>query len=78
VLCGHTHRYGRRHVSGSHGRIELINTGAAGNTGHSDGMNTFVQISIDGKNAAFRAVQAPDKTKDFKVADSWKAKASEN
>jgi len=56
----------------------LINTGAAGNTGHSDGMNTFVQISIDGKNAAFRAVQAPDKTKDFKVADSWKAKASEN
>ena len=78
VLCGHTHRYGRRHVSGSHGRIELINTGAAGNTGHFDGMNTFVQIGIDGKNAAFRAVQAPDKTRDFKVTDNWKAKASEN
>ena len=59
VLCGHTHRYGRRHVSGSHARIELINSGAAGNTGHSDGMSTFVQISIDGKDAAFRAVQAP-------------------
>ncbi len=67
VLCGHTHRYGRRHVSGSHARIELINSGAAGNTGHSDGMSTFVQISIDGKDAAFRAVQAPDKTRDFKV-----------
>jgi hypothetical protein len=77
VLWSHTHSYGRRHVSGSHGRIELINTGAAGNTGHSDGMNTFLQISIDGKNAAFRAIQAPDKTKDFKVTDNWKAKASE-
>lgn len=79
VLCGHTHRYGRRYVSGSHGGgVGLINTGASGQTGHSDGMNTFVQISIDGKNAAFRAVQAPDKTRDFKVTDSWKAKASEN
>jgi len=78
VLCGHTHRYGRRHVSGSPGRIGLINTGACGQTGHSDGMNTFVQISIDGKNAAFRAVQAPDKTKDFRVTGNWKAKASGN
>ena len=41
-------------------------------------MSTFVQISIDGKDEAFRAVQAPDKTSDFKVTDSWKAKASEN
>ncbi|MGA3117386.1 MAG: metallophosphoesterase [Syntrophobacteraceae bacterium] len=78
VLWSHTHFYGRRYVSGSHGGIELINTGAAGNTGHSDGMNTFVQIGIDGKVAAFRAVQAPDKTKDFRVTDSWKVKASEN
>jgi hypothetical protein len=79
VLCGHTHRYGRRYFSDSHGGgVGLINTGASGQTGHSDGMNTFVQISIDGKDAAFRAVQAPDKTRDFKVTDSWKAKASEN
>ena len=66
VLWSHTHSYGRRHVSGSHGRNRVDKYGAAGNTGHSDGMNTFVQIGIDGKNAAFRAVQAPDKTKDFK------------
>ncbi len=78
VLWSHTHSYGRRYVSGSHGGIELINTGAAGHTGHSDGKNTFVQIGVDGKDAAFRAVQAPDKTKDFKVTDNWKAKASEN
>jgi hypothetical protein len=37
-------------------------------------MNTFVQISIDGKDAAYRAIQAPDKTKNFKVTDSWKTK----
>ena len=41
-------------------------------------MNTFVQIGIDGKDAAFRAVQAPDKTKDFKVTDNWEARAPEN
>ncbi len=41
-------------------------------------MNTFVQIAIDGKVAAFRAVQAPDKTKDFRVTDNWKVMASEN
>ena len=46
-------------------RNRVDQTGAAGKTGHSDGMNTFVQIGIDGKNAAFRAVQAPDKTKTF-------------
>jgi hypothetical protein len=71
VFVGHTHIYGRRFLPDSRGGIELINAGAAGNTGHFDGMNTFVQISIDGKNAAFRAVQAPDKTKDFKVTDSF-------
>ncbi len=78
VLWSHTHFYGRRYVSGSNGGVALINTGAAGNTGHSDGMNTFVQIGIDGKVAAFRAVQAPDKTKDFRVTDNWNVKASEN
>lgn len=78
VLWAHTHSYARRDVPDSHGGIELINTGAAGNTGHSDGMNTFVQIGVDGKNAAFRAVHSLNKTKDFKVTDSWKAKAPEN
>ena len=72
VLVGHTHVYGRRFLSNSRGGIELINAGAAGNTRHFDGMNTFVQVSIDGKDAAFRTVQAPDKTRDFKVTDSWK------
>jgi hypothetical protein len=38
----------------------------------------WMGTGIDGKNAAFRAVQARDKTKDFKVTDNWKAKASEN
>jgi hypothetical protein len=78
VLWAHTHSYARRYVPDSHGGIELINAGAAGNTGHSDGMNTFVQIGIDGKDLAFRVVQAPDKTKDFKVTDTWKANVSEN
>jgi hypothetical protein len=78
VLWSHTHCFARRYVPGSQGGIELINSGAAGHTGHSDGMNTFVQIGVDGKDAAFRAVQAPDKTKDFKVTDNWKAKACEN
>ncbi len=77
VLWGHTHFYDRRYVPDLHGGIGLINAGAAGNIGHSDRMSTFVQISVDGKDAAFRTVQAPDKTKDFKVTDSWKAKASE-
>jgi len=74
VLVGHTHIYGRRTLPDSHGGIEMINSGAAGQTSHSDGMNTFVQISIDGKDAAYRAIQAPDKTKNFKVTDSWKTK----
>ncbi|HYA43412.1 MAG TPA: metallophosphoesterase [Syntrophobacteraceae bacterium] len=74
VLAGHTHVYGRRFLSNSRGGIDLINVGAAGNTHHFDGMNTFVQVGIDGKDAVFRAVQAPDKTDDFKVADRWEAK----
>jgi len=75
VIWGHTHAYGRLGVKDSHGEIVAIDAGAAGNTGHSDGMNTFVQISLDGKDAAFRTVQAPDKTKNFKVTDNWKAQA---
>ena len=74
VLCGHSHMYGRLHVPDSHGGIEFIDVGNAGNPGHSDGMNTFVQICIDGKSAAFRTVQAPDKTKNFKVTDAWKVR----
>ncbi len=73
VLWAHTHSYGRSYVPGPHGGIEEIDVGAAGNPGHSDGMNTFVQIGIDGKDAAFRAVQAPRKTKNFKVTNVWKA-----
>jgi len=76
VVWGHTHAYGRREIADSHGAIVAINAGTAGNTGHSDGMDTFVQIGIDGKNVAFRTVQAPDKTKDFKVTDTWKAKSN--
>jgi predicted phosphodiesterase len=75
VFVGHTHVYGRRFLSNSHGGIELINAGAAGNTRHFDGKNTYVQVSIDGKDAAFRTVQAPDKTKDFKVTDAGKLNA---
>ncbi len=73
VLCGHSHMYGRLHVLDLQGGIDMIDVGNAGNPGHSDGMNTFVQICIDGEKAAFRTVQAPDKTKNFKVTDAWKA-----
>ncbi|MGA2401261.1 MAG: metallophosphoesterase [Syntrophobacteraceae bacterium] len=78
VFWAHSHSYGRSYVPGSHGGIDAIDVGAAGNPGHSDGMNTFVQIGVDGKKAAFRAVQAPNRTKDFKVTDIWKARISQN
>lgn len=76
VLWAHSHVYARRSLTNSHGEIELINAGAAGNPGHSDGMDTYVEIAIDGKLVSFRAVQAPDKTNDFRVTDNWKAKAN--
>ncbi|SPF37264.1 conserved exported hypothetical protein [Syntrophobacter sp. SbD1] len=76
VFWGHSHIYARRYLPDSYGGIELINAGAAGNTGHFDGMNTYVEVAVDGKHVSFRAVQAPDKTRDFRVTDSWKAKAN--
>jgi Calcineurin-like phosphoesterase len=75
VLCGHSHVYVRRYVPDTYGGIHIINAGNAGNIGHSDQMNTFVQISVDKKDVLFRAVQARDKSKDFKVTDEWKATA---
>jgi hypothetical protein len=72
VLWAHTHVYGRRRLPDSNGGIELINAGAAGNTRHFDGMNTWVQIAVSGRNASFRAIQAPDKTRDFRVTDRWR------
>jgi hypothetical protein len=76
VFWGHTHHYGRWFLARWSGGIDLINVGTAGSTGHSDGMNTYVEICMDGKEAVFRTVQAPDRTKDFKVTNTWKASAA--
>lgn len=73
VLCAHTHAYARRYIPDTYGGIHLINAGNAGNIGHSDLMNTFVQVSVDRRQVLFRAVQAPDKTTHFRVTDEWKA-----
>ena len=74
VFIGHTHMFGERFISGTYGGIYLINAGNAGNIGHSDHQNTFVQVSVDNKEVLFRAVQTPDKQKKFEVTDQWKIK----
>ncbi len=74
VLCGHTHTYGRRYFTNRQGGIEYINAGNAGNTGHGDKFNTFIQISVDKKQVDFRCVQARDKTNNFEVSDAWQSK----
>jgi hypothetical protein len=73
VLWGHSHAYGRRFIPDTYGGVYIINAGNAGNIRHSDGQQTIVQISVDEGEVTFRAIQAPDRSKDFKVTDEWKA-----
>ncbi len=71
VFCGHTHFFARRYIPDTYGGLYLVNAGNAGNTNHSDGHNTFVQISVDRQKVLFRAVQAPAHTTRFEVSDTW-------
>lgn len=72
VFWGHTHVFGRRYIPATYGGVCIINSGNAGNTRHSDNRQTTVQISVDKKDVLFRAIQAPNLSKDFKVSDQWK------
>jgi hypothetical protein len=76
VLWGHTHSYGRRLIPGTSHGVYIINAGNAGNIKHSDDKQTIVQISVDKGVVNFRAIQAPNLSKDFKVSDQWKATAA--
>ena len=73
VFWGHTHIFGRRLITDAYGEVYIINTGNAGSMGHSDGRQTVVQVSVDAKEVLFRAIQAPNLSKDFKVTDQWKS-----
>ncbi|MCE5334655.1 MAG: metallophosphoesterase [Desulfobacteraceae bacterium] len=71
IFAGHTHYHLRRYIPDTYGGVFLVNTGNAGNSNHSDGFNTFVQVSVDKDRVQFRAVQTPEKTNAFKVTDTW-------
>lgn len=71
VFNGHIHCYGRHLVPGGRAGIYSINAGNAGSRGHSDGTLTAVEVSIDGKEVLYRAVQAPHGTRNFAVTDQW-------
>jgi predicted phosphodiesterase len=72
VFVGHTHVYHWRRIPNDLGGIYLINAGNAGRVSHSDHRQTIVEVSVDGKNLTFRAVQAPNGTSDFKLRDEWR------
>lgn len=71
VLCGHYHIYFRKYFPDNGSDILYINAGNAGRTSHGDEHQTIVAITVDGKDIAFQAIQAPDKSKDFRITDEW-------
>lgn len=78
VFWGHFHAYGHRLITDAYGGMYAINSGNAGSFGHSDSQQTVVQISVDKKEVIFRGIQAPNRSKDFRVTDQWKVNAAEN
>jgi hypothetical protein len=73
VLCGHYHIYFRKYFPDNGADITYINAGNAGWTSHGDRRQTVVAITLDGGNIEFRAIQAHDGSKEFKVTDKWKS-----
>ncbi len=73
VFCGHTHVYERKRFPDTMEGMIYVNAGNAGWAAHSDKRQTIVEASIDGREVSFRALQAPDGKKDFKVMDEWVA-----
>ncbi|MFZ2446532.1 MAG: metallophosphoesterase [Syntrophobacteraceae bacterium] len=73
VFCGHTHVHTRRFVPDTYGGVHFINSGSAGQKGHSDKNLTIVGISVDRKDVQFRTIQAPQGMKVFRVTDRWSA-----
>lgn len=71
VLAGHTHRYNRRRIPDTPGGIYSVNAGNAGQTNHSDGKQTLLEVTLDETRVSFRAVQAPAATKKFSVEDRF-------
>lgn len=79
VFNGHTHCYMRNLIPCTRkGGIYLINAGNAGTRGHSDGNLTAVEVAINGKEASFRAIQAPHGTGNFTVTDRWTVEPGKN
>jgi hypothetical protein len=71
VFNGHTHTYERRRVGDGNHSIEVINTGNAGNSKHSDNYQTIVEFLVDGPYVFLRTLQAPDGSTGFRVVDEW-------
>jgi hypothetical protein len=71
VFNGHTHTYDRRRVGDGNRAIEVINTGNAGNSKHSDNEQTIVEFLVDGPHVFLRTLQAPDGSSEFRVIDEW-------
>ena len=79
VLVAHTHNYSRMRVKDptmvgdtgypdKEGGIYQIDGGTTGKEGLP---NTIVEVQVQGKNLAFRTVQAKSSGKPFKVIDQW-------
>jgi len=84
VLVAHTHNYSRMRVKDptaagdtdypdQPGGIYQIDGGTTGKEGDP---NTIVEIQVQGKNLAFRTVQAAGPGKPFKVIDQWALETS--
>ncbi len=71
VFVGHIHIYGRRVMRGEQGAVQLINSGNAGQTSHSDGRLTIVNAFVDPQNVSYRVLQAPHGATRFKIRDQW-------
>jgi len=74
VFAGHTHMYRMERFPDKLTGIYYVNTGNAGMNVHSDNRQTIVEVMIDGERVAFRVVQAPNETTDFRIVEQWELK----